>query len=112
MASYLDIPLEFRYNSNPSDITRSFNIAIGGKVGFLLQGKTKYKYKIDTETHKIKEQHPFALTRFRYGAYLRVGGGGINFFLNYMITPVFNEDDAPGGQNANTLTTGISINLF
>ncbi len=112
IVNYLEVPVEFRYNTNPRDVSRSFTVAVGAKVGLLLKGKTKYSYNVDTEVHKIKEQHPFHLTRIRYGAYLRVGGGGFNVFVNYMISPIFVEGEGPTDENINVVTTGLSINLF
>src|SRR5579859_7440706 len=38
VSNYFDLmPLEFRFDSNPKDITRGFNVTVGGRVGFLLE---------------------------------------------------------------------------
>ena len=111
-AAYLDIPVEFRFNTNPDDVSRSFTVALGAKIGFLLSGTSKVVYNVDTETHKIKEKHPFSLTRFRYGAYLRVGGGGFNVFLSYMITPLYKPGEGHLGLDPNMMSAGISMNVF
>ncbi len=41
--SYLEVPLEFRYSSNPLNSNKSWKFAIGGKVGTLINAHTKGK---------------------------------------------------------------------
>ena len=126
--NYLEIPIEFRFDSKPEDISRSFNVAIGARGGWLYDSFMKAKYKEDGQTKKMKDKQDFGLTQLRYGLYTRIGIGGFNFFVFYNMTPLFQKDKGPfnqgsfatngaiqGGLTGTTMTTftaGISINGF
>lgn len=79
VTNYLEMPIEFRFDTKPEDIARSFNVAIGGRVGLRLNSFTKVKYKEDGETIKVKDKRSLGLNDFRYGVYTRVGIGGFSF---------------------------------
>ena len=126
--NYLEIPIEFRFDSKPEDISRSFNVAIGARGGWLYDSFLKVKYKEDGQTKKMKDKQEYGLTQLRYGVYTRVGIGGFNFFVFYNLTPLFQKDKGPFNDDWNettsqiqggatgtmmtTFTTGISINGF
>jgi len=47
VANYFDLmPVEFRFDTNPKDPSRSFNVSIGGRIGFLIESHTKLKYTL------------------------------------------------------------------
>lgn len=130
--NYLEIPLEIRYDSKPEDISRSFNVALGVRGGWMYDSFIKMKYKQDGQIKKMKDKQEWGTTQFRYGIYTRVGIGGFNIFGFYNLTPLFNKDRGPyqegalvtsgtnigtpiGGPTAtrmNTFTVGISVNGF
>jgi hypothetical protein len=122
--NYLEVPLEFRFDTKPEDISRSINVAIGGRIGWLYDSFTKIKYKEEGQTKKIKDKQDWGLTQIRYGVSLRVGIGAFNLFGFYNLTPLFQKDTGPynlgtlppgGGATGTTMTTftaGISINGF
>lgn len=126
--NYLSVPIEFRFDSKPEDISRSFNVAIGARGDWLYDSFMKVKYKEDGQTKKIKDKQDFGLTQLRYGVYTRVGIGGFNVFCFYNLTPLFQKDMGPtnkgainegggivGGSSGTTMTTftvGISLNGF
>lgn len=110
--AYLDIPFEFRYNTKPMDPQRSLTFTLGFKAGIRMQGKSIVAYEEDSESHKMKGIHPFHLSRIRYGAYFRFGGGGFHAFASYMISPLFNEGEGHLDRNNYMLSTGISWDLF
>jgi len=127
--NYLEVPLEFRYDSKPEDISRSFNIAIGARGGWMYDSFMKIKYKQDGQTKKLKDKQDFGLTQLRYGVYTRIGMGGFNVFCFYNLTPLFQKNMGPYdkgsiseggaivGSNASgtamtTFTAGISLNAF
>ncbi|MCW5911510.1 MAG: outer membrane beta-barrel protein [Cyclobacteriaceae bacterium] len=112
VTNYLEMPLEFRFDTKPEDIARSFNVAIGGRVGLRLNSFSKVKYKDDGETVKIKEKRSFGLNDFRYGVYTRVGIGGFSWFAFYNLSEMFEKGKGPQGLGINTLTLGISVNGF
>ena len=112
LADDLEIPIEFRFDTKPEDIARSFNVAIGGRFGLRLNSFTKVKYKDDGETIKVKDKRGLGLNDFRYGVYTRVGIGGFSFFGFYNLSEMFESGKGPHGRDINSLTVGISINGF
>ncbi len=111
------MPVEFRFDSNPKDVTRGFNVTVGGRVGLLLDAHTKLKYTENgiSGIYKDKQQH--GLNQFRYGFYTRFGVGNFNLFWFYNFSPYFATGKGP--QNSatdlshtqmNTMTIGISLN--
>jgi hypothetical protein len=112
VTNYLEIPIEFRFDSKPEDIARSFNVAIGGRVGVLFDSFTKVKYKENGEQVKVKDKYDHGLNLLRYGVYTRIGIGGFNWFGFYNLSQMFEKNKGPQGAAINTLTVGISINGF
>lgn len=112
--NYFEVPVEFRYDTKPEDITRSFNVAVGARAGFLIDSFVKMTYHEDGQKKKDKDKQDFGLTQFRYGVYTRVGVGGFNWFFFYNLTPLFRSGMGPGenGTTMNTFTAGISLNGF
>ena len=126
--NYFDIPLEIRFDTKPEDISRSFNVALGARAGWMFDSFMKIKYKDDGQKKKVKDDQNFGLTQLRYGLYTRIGVGSFNFFVFYNMTPLFQKDKGPfnggkilepniiqGGSTGtamNTFTAGISINGF
>lgn len=112
VTNYLEVPLEFRFDTKPEDIARSFNVAIGARFGMRLNSFTKVKYKEDGETVKVKDKRSLGLNDFRYGVYTRVGIGGFSWFAFYNLSEMFETGKGPHGRDINSLTVGISINGF
>jgi hypothetical protein len=126
--NYFEIPIEIRFDSKPEDISRSFNIAVGARGGWMYDSFLRVKYKEDGQTKKMKDKQDWGLTQLRYGVYTRVGMGGFNIFMFYNLTPLFQKDKGPydhgsfstsgaivGGPTGtamNTFTMGISLNGF
>ena len=109
---YFEIPIDFRFDTKPEDISRSFNVAIGGRVGYLFDAKTKIKYTKDGETRIMKEKQNHGMNPIRYGVYTRIGMGAVNLFGFYNLSPLFEKDKGPDKTTMNTFTMGISINGF
>jgi hypothetical protein len=112
ITNYLDIPLELRFTTNPSDPARSFKVAVGARVGVLFDSKTKMKYSKDGEVKKLKDFQNFNLTPIRYGVFLRVGVGNFNVFTYYNMNPLFKEGKGPGQTTTSNFTIGISMVSF
>lgn len=126
--NYIEIPIEFRFDTKPEDLSRSFNVAIGAHGGWMYDSFMKVKYREDGQNKKMKDKQDYGLTQLRYGVYTRIGIGGFNFFVKYNLTPLFQKDMGPfnddldevngvirGGATGTTMTTftaGISINGF
>ena len=108
--NYLEVPLEFRFDANPADPSRTFWASVGGQVGFLISSQTKLKYKDDGIMNKLKDRDRFGLNPIRYSAILRFGVGGFGWFVNYNLTPLFQTGKGPRGTDLTVLTAGITIN--
>lgn len=109
---YIDIPMEIRWRSKKYDPKRSIKIAVGGKVGFLVDNKTKVKYTESGEKKKTKQKEKFEMNSIRYGVYTRVGFGGFSAFYYYSISDLFKKDKGPMGTTMYPMTWGISLALF
>jgi len=112
ITNYFEMPIEFRFDTNPEDINRSFNIAVGGRIGVLVDAFTKVKYNDLGEVVKVKNKLNHGVNPFRYGVYTRIGVGGFSVFGFYNLTDMFEKDKGPQATTLNTMTFGISINGF
>jgi len=119
ITNYFDvIPVEFRYDTNPKDLARSFSITIGGYVGVLMDAHTKIKYRENGTNVTYKDKQNYGLNPFHYGVHTRIGIGNFNFFAMYNLSPYFATNKGPatlgvsGGTSTtmNTMTFGISLN--
>ena len=110
--NYLDIPIEFRWISRKFDPKRSLKISLGGKVGVLIDSKTKIKYTQDGVNRTRKQKEKFNLNTIRYGVYFKVGYGGISAYGYYSLSDVFKKDDGPMATTMYPFTFGISWTLF
>jgi hypothetical protein len=112
VTNYLDIPLEFRFSTNPYDPARSFKVSVGGRVGVLVSSHTKLKFNDDGDTKKLKDKQNFNLNPFRYSAILRIGVGNFNWFAHYNLNKLFEADKGPDRTQASTYTIGVSLAGF
>lgn len=110
--NYFEIPVDFRFDTKPEDISRSFNVAIGGRIGYLYNALVKVKYKQDGEMRILKDKQNHGMNPIRYGVYTRVGMGAVNIFYFYNLSTLFEKDKGPDKTTMNTYTMGISINGF
>jgi len=103
--SYFDIPLEFRLKTE-----NKLRFAIGFKVGFLMDGKTKYKGdRDDGQLVTIKERQVDNLFNYRFGPTIRIGYDWFNVYAFYQVTKVFE----PGrGPESYPLSIGITLLPF
>jgi hypothetical protein len=92
--AYAEIPLEFRYFSNPKNPNKSFKVAVGAKIGTLINAHTKGKTLLNASgttinqfTQKVTAKGYFNTTRI--AATARVGYGNISVFGSYNLTTMF-----------------------
>jgi len=95
---YLEVPVELRFSSSPENMNKGFKFAIGGKIGTLLDAKTKAKVDLDANgfggyIEKIKDKRFFNGTRL--AATARIGYGHFTVFGTYTITQFFKEFQGP-----------------
>jgi hypothetical protein len=111
--TYVDIPVEFRFRSNPNKKDKSWKLAAGFKAGFLIHNKWKYKGEDPTvldgsgEQVKFKQFNIDYLNKLRYGVTLRGGYGMWNAFVYYSLSDLFEDGRGP---RMTPLSFGISIN--
>lgn len=111
-ANYLDIPLEFRFHLNKEHHNEGFRVAVGGKVGLLFDGHTKVKYKEEGDNKKWKQKDNFNLSRIRYGAHVRIGFPGVNFFGYYSLNELFESGKGPDDTTTSSFNVGVAIVAF
>ena len=109
--SYLEIPIELRYSSDPENDTKSIKAAIGFKVGTMLNAHTKGKTLQDRNnkilynyTQKEANRHFFNSTRL--AATARIGYGNFSVFGSYQINNMFKD-----GVAADTKLLQIGLTL-
>jgi hypothetical protein len=110
--TYIDIPIELRYRSEPNKKTgMSWKIAVGFKFGFLVGSKWKYKGEdpnkgTNGESVTIKDIGVANMSKFRYGPTIRGGYGPVSIFAYYSVGSAFTTK----GPKMNPIVFGISIN--
>ncbi|HEV8080189.1 MAG TPA: outer membrane beta-barrel protein, partial [Chitinophagaceae bacterium] len=94
--SYLEVPLELRFSSNPLNSNKSWKVAIGGKVGTIINAHTKGKdlqnknnSSISNYTEKESSKKYFNGTRFMGTA--RIGYGIFSLFGAYQLNSVLKD---------------------
>ena len=100
---YAQVPLMLNFQTSPDNHSRNFHLSVGGYAGLLLSGRTKRK---GDEIGKIKQQDDYNLNPFRYGLTGRIGYNNVEFYCNYNLTSMFDEDQGP---EIIPVTFGISL---
>ena len=97
--SYLEVPLELRYSTKPTNMNSGWKFALGMKIGTILDGKVKSKIDLDATGKggyiaKAKDKRNFNGTRL--AAIARVGYGNVSLFGSYTLTDFFKAGFGPG----------------
>lgn len=111
-ASYLEIPLEFRFASNPENLNKSFKAALGLKVGTLVNAHTKGKTLQDKNNNDIgnyveKVSSKRHLNGTRFSATARVGYGIVSVFGSYQLNSFLKE--GAGSPDMKLYQVGITL---
>ena len=102
--SYIEIPVELRFFSNPEKINNSFKMALGMKAGLLLNAHTKSKGE-----YIEKQSSKSYFNNSRLAATARIGYGYFSLFGSYNLTSIFKENVA---ENMRLLQVGLSLSGF
>jgi hypothetical protein len=109
--TYLELPIELRYFSKPENPNKSVKIAVGVKIGTLLNAHSKGKTlvnasgtKLKDYTEKLTSKSYFNTSRLAVTA--RVGYGNFSVFGSCNITQVFKDKVAT---NMSLLQVGINL---
>lgn len=94
--SFLELPVEIRYTFDPENTKKSWKIALGAKVGTMLNAHTKGKTlqnkngtTINSYTEKETKKVFFNSTRI--AATARVGVGNFSLFGAYQVTALLKD---------------------
>ena len=109
--TFLEIPVELRYSANPDNNKKSFKMAIGAKVGTLVNAHTKGKELQNKSggtinNYIVKENTKRFFNSTRLSLTGRIGYGNLSFFGSYAVTPLFKEGLAP---TVRPLTVGLML---
>ena len=109
--AYLEAPVELRFRSNPDDDRKSFKVAIGAKIGTLVNAHVKGKELLNSADNTVndyilKENSKRYFNKTRLSVMGRIGYGNFTLFASYAITPVVREGVGP---TVRPLTFGLSL---
>lgn len=109
--TFAEIPVEFRYSSNPENPNKSWKLAAGAKIGTMLSAHTKGKNllngsggTVNSFTQKEKSKRYFNKTRFAVTG--RVGYGSLSLFTAWQVNSYFKEGLGP---DVRPYTIGLTI---
>ncbi len=103
--NYVDAAGEIRFRLQPKNANNAWKFAIGGRVGYLVNAHTKHV----NDDRKYKDYYLPNISKWRYGATVRVGYGKVNLFGAYSISTLFERDK---GTELTPITVGISLAPF
>ena len=97
--SYLEVPLELRFSSNPGS-NNSWKIALGGKIGTLINVHTKgknlqNKNNVAVNDYTAKENSKRYFNGTRLMATARIGYGIFSVFGTYQINNILKDGVGP-----------------
>jgi hypothetical protein len=109
--AYLEAPVELRFSSKPDDNRKSVKVALGAKVGLLVNAHTKGKTLQNSGGNTlaeitVKENSKHFFNKNRLSVTGRVGYGHFSLFSSYSITPLFKEGVAA---QMRPLTIGLTL---
>lgn len=108
--TYLEIPVEVRYNFNGNENKDGFFIAAGGSAAIRMESHTKIKFTDEFgNKRKIKDKNAFGLNGMRFGAYGRVGYRSVSLFYKTYFTKLFSSNGPNGTADMLYSTIGISL---
>ncbi len=108
---FAELPLEFRYSSKPLQPNKSFKVAIGAKVGALLNAHTKGKNLEDKNNNPVnsftqKEFSKRLINGTRFTGTARIGYGIITIFGTYQLNNVLKDG---AGSNMHLYQVGLTL---
>lgn len=100
--TFLELPVEFRYVSNPVTPDKGFKLAVGAKVGTLLSAHTKGKNLVDKNGSTVydskyiaKESDKKFINSTRLALTGRIGYGNFSLDASYQVTNFLKENVGP-----------------
>ena len=108
---FLEVPLEFRYSSKPLEPNKSFKVALGARIGTLVNVHTKAKTLQDKNNNTLnnyteKENSKHFINGARFIATARVGYGILSLFGAYQLNTILK---AGAGPSLHLYQVGLTI---
>lgn len=113
--AYLELPVELRFSSDPTNNGKSLKFALGAKVGLLVSAATKGKNWVNKNGNTVtgfsdkfvqKQKDKYFFNGNRLVGTFRVGYGVISLLGTYQITTLFKEGLGP---EVRPYTVGLTI---
>ena len=109
--AYVEAPLELRFSSNPETPNKTFKVALGIKVGFLVDANIKQKNLQNAHGTTLieyisKEANKHFFNSNRIVGTARIGYGVFGVFGTYQLNPLFKEGLGP---NVQPFTIGLTL---
>ncbi|HVG40088.1 MAG TPA: outer membrane beta-barrel protein [Chitinophagaceae bacterium] len=109
--TYAEAPIELRYRSRPDDDGKAVKVAIGVKVGMLINAHVKGNTLEDKSdntinNYKMKEYSKNFFNKNRVAGTARIGYGHFSLFGTYSLTTLFKEGLGP---TVRPLTIGLTL---
>ena len=100
VTAFVEVPIELRYVFSPEKEDKSLKVAIGAKIGLLLDAHTKgktlqNKSGATINSYKLKEKENTFFNSSRIVATARVGLGHFSLIANYQITSLIKDVAGP-----------------
>lgn len=97
---FLEAPVELRYNSNPANTNKGLKMALGIKVGTLINAHTKGKTLVDKNDNTVnayilKENSKRFFNSTRLALTGRVGLGIVSLYGAYQVTALLKDGAGP-----------------
>ena len=111
--TWIEVPVELRFVTDPLHSGKSFKVALGAKVGTMIDAHTKGKNLVSATGSSLygtkyveKEKSKKYFTSTRLAGTLRVGYGAFTLYGAYQITKLFKD---AAGPTAHPYSIGLSI---
>lgn len=102
----LSVPVELRFRTPK---WQHFKVHLGAKVGYNFTNYTKEVFETNSGKVIVKTNNFPDVSRFMYGAHVRVGFRNFALFGAYQFSPVFSNS---ASTQLHVLQMGLSISLF
>ena len=109
--TYLEAPVELRFTANPANYNKSFKVAVGAKIGALLNVHNKGKNLLNSAGGTInsftkKESSKRYFNGNRLAVTGRIGYGSFSLFGSYQVNTFIKEGAGP---EVKPFTIGLTI---
>ncbi len=105
MMRYFQIPLLLNFNTSPGD-DEGLSLSVGGYAGLLWGARTRQE---SSDLGTVKYNDDFNLNPFKYGLTARIDFKWFDFYANYNLSDVFDDNSLP---KTNTFNVGVNFINF